>query len=292
MRAWRARLAERREREAWEQAAQEEQERRRWVVDADFFTVECSAQGRHLHCWSKELSTGAATLNSYSRCNPTLGSTLHRRAAAATDASLRYDWVEAALSPGRLAAGECPVCSADAQAAGHAATEAAHRPTSAGTGAGLNVAAASFLPHAYTDEHQAAAAAFRQFAELYRQHMALPLAAAATLAARLNAVTEGEGWRMHPFACLPAGLQAARLPPLGSETMMHGSVCLQTFIGIHCADLCVTPASPPHTTPLLQAPALRSPWGRLPRCRRRQMLPALRWRRTTASGSVATTRHC
>lgn len=82
------------------------------------------------------------------------------------------------------------MCGTDAQAAGHAAAEAAHRPTNAG-GSGLNVAAASFLPHAYTDEHRAAAAAFRQFAELYRQHMALPLSAAAALATRLSAATEG-----------------------------------------------------------------------------------------------------
>ena len=92
------------------------------------------------------------------------------------------------------------MCSADVQAAGHAAAEAAHRPANAG-GSGLNVGAASFLPHAYTDEHQAAAAAFRQFAELYRQHMALPLSAAAALATRLSAVTEG-GRVPTPAACL------------------------------------------------------------------------------------------
>lgn len=81
-----------------------------------------------------------------------------RQRAAAADASLRYDWVESALPSGRLAV-ECPVCAAEPQAASRAATEAAHCPASAGTGAGLNVAAASFLPHAYTDEHLAAASA-------------------------------------------------------------------------------------------------------------------------------------
>ena len=170
-----------------------------WLARTDSFKG--SAQGWPLHCWrdDEHRSSTAQFIQSV----PSMpASNLHRRAAAATDASLRYDWVEGALSSGRLAAGECPVCGADAQAAGRAATEAAHRPTSAGTGAGLNVAAASFLPHAYTDEHQAAAAAFRQFAELYRQHMALPLAAAATLAARLNAVTEGAKRPIHHAVCL------------------------------------------------------------------------------------------
>lgn len=111
------------------------------------------------------------------------------RAAAASDATQRYHWLAQAIGSPSSAAGECPLCPPEAQAAGQAAAAAASRPSSTG----MNVAAASFLPHAFTAGHQAAVANFKAFHKLYSEQMALPLNAAASLDTRLSAVTEGAG---------------------------------------------------------------------------------------------------
>lgn len=101
-------------------------------------------------------------------------------------------------------------------AAGTAAAATAAPGASGGRG-GMNVSAPSFLPHVFTDEHAAAAAAFREFTGANRERLAGPRGETCRLAAQLEAITEG-GWA-RPFGCLAVRMPLLRrrvacLPPL------------------------------------------------------------------------------